>query len=176
MGFWSELLDKIVCRHKNKRGVYGDEINHAGGRRLMCVECGKYLDGLVYDATVPAKPDPELGVWGHDWFYYYHSINESADEFPKLPEGFAFEVAKTGNWEAGFKKYCVRIVDKEGNVHVQHGYEDDLNRTRIIRCAGTAVFVMMKTQEKDRKKLKRQIEESKSDKKIEVGVYWQDEE
>jgi hypothetical protein len=36
------------CPHQCLRGVYGDEVNqYAGGYRLQCRDCGKYLDGPV---------------------------------------------------------------------------------------------------------------------------------
>lgn len=35
------------CPHVNVDGIYGDEINHVGGYRLVCADCGRYLDGPV---------------------------------------------------------------------------------------------------------------------------------
>lgn len=35
------------CPHSNLRGIYGDEINATGGRRLACLDCGRLLDGAV---------------------------------------------------------------------------------------------------------------------------------
>lgn len=39
------------CPHIRTRGVYGDEINFVGGYRLICVDCGRRLDGPVWLAT-----------------------------------------------------------------------------------------------------------------------------
>jgi hypothetical protein len=40
--------DKLHCPHRNLRGIYGDEILHIpGGRRLVCRDCGRLLDGPV---------------------------------------------------------------------------------------------------------------------------------
>lgn len=39
---------KKHCPHSNLRGIYGDEINHTpGNRRLICLDCYRYLDGPV---------------------------------------------------------------------------------------------------------------------------------
>ena len=35
------------CPHSQKTGIYGDEINHNGGYRLRCDNCGLLLDGPV---------------------------------------------------------------------------------------------------------------------------------
>lgn len=35
------------CPHAHIRGIYGDEINHSGGYRLCCRNCGLLLDGPV---------------------------------------------------------------------------------------------------------------------------------
>lgn len=34
------------CRHVNFRGIYGDEINDAGGKRARCLDCGRLLDHI----------------------------------------------------------------------------------------------------------------------------------
>lgn len=38
---------KNRCPHVNVRGIYGDEVNHRGGYRLQCRDCGRLLDGPV---------------------------------------------------------------------------------------------------------------------------------
>lgn len=38
---------KRHCPHERIRGIYGDEINHVGGWRNQCTDCGRYLDGPV---------------------------------------------------------------------------------------------------------------------------------
>lgn len=40
------------CPHVLIRGIYGDAINHMGGYRLICTECGTLLEGPVSEATV----------------------------------------------------------------------------------------------------------------------------
>ena len=35
------------CPHVHISGIYGDEINHCGGYRLSCDDCGRLLDGAV---------------------------------------------------------------------------------------------------------------------------------
>lgn len=35
------------CPHTVIRGIYGDEINDAGGYRLVCSDCGRLLEGPV---------------------------------------------------------------------------------------------------------------------------------
>ena len=35
------------CPHVRISGIYGDEINHCGGYRLSCDDCGRLLDGAV---------------------------------------------------------------------------------------------------------------------------------
>lgn len=37
------------CEHLNTRCVHGDEINHAGGKRVCCLDCGRYLGGPMPD-------------------------------------------------------------------------------------------------------------------------------
>lgn len=39
------LLRKWRCPHSNLSGIYGDEINLAGGYRLWCKDCHRLLDG-----------------------------------------------------------------------------------------------------------------------------------
>lgn len=56
------------CPHANVTGIYGDPINHCGGWRLRCDDCGRHLEGPVAMAATrgpdthpggsPA-PDPE---------------------------------------------------------------------------------------------------------------------
>ena len=43
------------CPHVRISGIYGDEINHCGGYRLSCDDCGRLLDGAVSLAN-PAPP------------------------------------------------------------------------------------------------------------------------
>lgn len=33
------------CPHMAIRAIHGDEINHLGGYRLACLDCGRLLDG-----------------------------------------------------------------------------------------------------------------------------------
>ena len=40
-------LQKRRCPHSNLSPIYGDEINHVGGWRLFCRDCGRYIDGPV---------------------------------------------------------------------------------------------------------------------------------
>ena len=44
------------CPHVRISGIYGDEINHCGGYRLSCDDCGRLLDGAVS----LAKPAPQV--------------------------------------------------------------------------------------------------------------------
>ena len=44
------------CPHVRISGIYGDEINHCGGYRLSCDDCGRLLDGAVS----LAKPAPRI--------------------------------------------------------------------------------------------------------------------
>ena len=44
------------CPHVRISGIYGDEINHYGGYRLSCDDCGRLLDGAVS----LAKPAPHI--------------------------------------------------------------------------------------------------------------------
>ena len=44
------------CPHVHISGIYGDEINHCGGYRLSCDDCGRLLDGAVS----LAEPAPRL--------------------------------------------------------------------------------------------------------------------
>jgi hypothetical protein len=42
------FLKRLFCRHRRTqfvRNVYGDEINHCGGRRSLwcCEDCGRYM-------------------------------------------------------------------------------------------------------------------------------------
>ena len=39
------------CPPLNLRGIYGDEINHRNGYRLICRDCGRLLEGPVSVAT-----------------------------------------------------------------------------------------------------------------------------
>lgn len=45
------------CPHVRIRGIFGDEINHTPGyRRLVCMDCGRLLDGPVRYATHQYDP------------------------------------------------------------------------------------------------------------------------
>jgi hypothetical protein len=35
------------CPHVDVKGIYGDEVNRAGGKRLWCADCGQLLEGPV---------------------------------------------------------------------------------------------------------------------------------
>lgn len=39
------IFKRFRCPHVDVRGIYGDEINHVGGYRLQCFDCGAFLDG-----------------------------------------------------------------------------------------------------------------------------------
>lgn len=46
--WFSKHIEQLFCQHLNcsmVRQVYGDEINHLGGKRtiLKCNKCGKYI-------------------------------------------------------------------------------------------------------------------------------------
>ena len=43
------------CPHVSISGIYGDEINHCGGYRPSCDDCGRLLDGAV--SLVEPAPD-----------------------------------------------------------------------------------------------------------------------
>ena len=40
------LDGKVPCPHHRLRGIYGDEINHRGGKRAECYDCGRLLPDL----------------------------------------------------------------------------------------------------------------------------------
>ena len=40
-------LGRSRCPHSNLTGIYGDAINHCGGYRLRCDDCGRFIDGPV---------------------------------------------------------------------------------------------------------------------------------
>jgi hypothetical protein len=46
-GFFARWKQRRHCPHSNLNGIYGDAINHCGGFRLWCQDCGMYLDGPV---------------------------------------------------------------------------------------------------------------------------------
>ena len=35
------------CAHSSLAPIYGDAINHCGGWRLQCRDCGRFVDGPV---------------------------------------------------------------------------------------------------------------------------------
>lgn len=41
------LFNRGQCPHSRLEGIYGDEINFLGGKRLACLDCGRLLDGPV---------------------------------------------------------------------------------------------------------------------------------
>lgn len=41
------IFQRLRCPHSNLVGIYGDDINVHGGRRLACLDCGSTLDGPV---------------------------------------------------------------------------------------------------------------------------------
>lgn len=45
MGYLAGLLGR--CAHANVRCIHGDEINHANGRRIRCLDCGWPLVGKM---------------------------------------------------------------------------------------------------------------------------------
>ena len=52
--------ERRVCPHSDLRGIYGDEINHRGGYRLECRDCGRLLDGPVMLAKIRADERARL--------------------------------------------------------------------------------------------------------------------
>lgn len=40
-------LARPSCAHSSIAGIFGDEINRLGGVRLLCRDCGAYLEGPV---------------------------------------------------------------------------------------------------------------------------------
>ena len=46
------LLKRLRCPHSNLVGIFGDNINAAGGKRLRCLSCGSFLDGPVILAEI----------------------------------------------------------------------------------------------------------------------------
>lgn len=61
---WRVRAWKRACPHSFLRAIHGDEINAAGGRRLVCRDCGALLDGPVSLAAARAG---ELELWKHEW-------------------------------------------------------------------------------------------------------------
>lgn len=49
------MFKRHRCGHLNVRCVHGDEINHVGGRRGHCLDCGKYLKELPVTCYVTGK-------------------------------------------------------------------------------------------------------------------------
>lgn len=49
------------CPHSNLIGIYGDQINAAGGLRLLCCDCGGRLGGPVGLAAMRASEPREDG-------------------------------------------------------------------------------------------------------------------
>lgn len=53
MAWLGTVFPSIKCPHTFVRGVYGDEITYMShGRRLCCVECGRYVVGDLEQATI----------------------------------------------------------------------------------------------------------------------------
>ena len=50
------------CPHVDVIGIYGDAINHCGGYRNFCRDCGRYLDGQV-SISVDRQGLIELAEW-----------------------------------------------------------------------------------------------------------------
>jgi len=48
------------CPHLHVRGVYGDEINDRDGRRRLCLDCGRALDGPLPGQEL--EDDPHQGL------------------------------------------------------------------------------------------------------------------
>lgn len=44
---WFGRMAKRRCPHAALKGIYGDEITAVGGWRLLCGDCGSFLDGPV---------------------------------------------------------------------------------------------------------------------------------
>ncbi|MGX6513259.1 hypothetical protein [Rhodococcus sp. SJ-2] len=47
MGWWKDHRKRKHCPHSALTGIYGDAINHSGGFRLRCLDCGTLVDGPV---------------------------------------------------------------------------------------------------------------------------------
>ena len=48
------------CPHSDIRPIHGDEINHVGGWRLQCEDCGSYLYGPVSIAFMRSMTEKEV--------------------------------------------------------------------------------------------------------------------
>lgn len=67
------------CPHEVIRGVYGDEIKRCGGFRLLCVVCGRYLDGPVSLAAARPRGRDALRQRAADLPWRYWSDSEDLD-------------------------------------------------------------------------------------------------
>ena len=67
-----KIIKRLLCRHEYEfvRNIYGDEINHTGGRRSWwrCKKCGKWV-------LMPTLEDDEREVTG-DTSDGHHTFNE----------------------------------------------------------------------------------------------------
>lgn len=52
-----KIRNQIQCQHLYASSIHGDEINHVGGKRGFCGECGAWLDSLPlgFRATSPNR-------------------------------------------------------------------------------------------------------------------------
>ena len=58
----SKRKQRKRCPHVDVIGIYGDAINHCGGYRNFCRDCGRYLDGQV-SISVDRQALIELAEW-----------------------------------------------------------------------------------------------------------------
>lgn len=59
----SKRKQRKRCPHVDVIGIYGDAINHCGGYRNFCRDCGRYLDGQV-SISVDRQALIVLAEWG----------------------------------------------------------------------------------------------------------------
>lgn len=49
---WWQFSKLAACPHSNLYGIYGDEIIAAGYKRLLCLDCNRFIDGPVMLAVL----------------------------------------------------------------------------------------------------------------------------
>ncbi|QIG58201.1 hypothetical protein SEA_SKOG_49 [Gordonia phage Skog] len=59
-------LKRIMCSHVNQRGIYGDLINLTGGKRSVCMDCGKLLRTLPPQGNPPKRENEQRPQTGLD--------------------------------------------------------------------------------------------------------------
>ena len=62
-GTWAQRWIPGVCKHTSVRCTHGDEINGRGGRRRVCMVCGRALRGpLPVECFFTGKAHSDDGV------------------------------------------------------------------------------------------------------------------